>query len=117
MTESDDMIGMVLMPRGNVQEMLDIIVGSLDYGSGVLDQQQIEALRAAAELLGLDPMSATPSEYSKSYPHVYKAYFNTRINKVATVCKWCSGPSDAPWHLAEAADAAAGVDLSERDED
>lgn len=114
---SDDMTGMVLMPRGNVQELLDIIVGSLDYGSGFLDQEQIEILRAVAEMLGLDPMSATPSEYRKSYPHTYEAYFNTYINKEATVCKWCAHPSDAPWHLAEAADALAGVDLSERDED
>lgn len=93
-----DETGMVLMPRGNVQEMLDIIVGSLDYGSGFLDQEQIEILRAVAEMLGLDPMVATPSEYAKSYPHAFKAWISS-VNGPMTTCAKCSAVAAAPCHV------------------
>lgn len=93
-----DETGMVLMPRGNVQEMLDIIVGSLDYGSGFLDREQIEILRAVAEMLGLDPMTATPSNYAKSYPHAFQAWVSS-VNGPMLTCAHCSALVDAPWHV------------------
>lgn len=96
-----DETGMVLMPRGNVQEMFDIIVGSLDFGSDFLDQEQIEMLRSVAETLGLNPMAATPSKYSKSFPHAFNAYFNQVTNVTSTVCRWCGALPAEPWHLAE----------------
>jgi hypothetical protein len=115
MTEPDEPIGMFLIERGNLQALYDICVHSMDFGSGFLVDEEVQQLRAVAEVLGQDPMDATPSDFTKKYPHAYKAYFNTYINKEATVCKWCSGPSDAPWHQVDME--GAGVDLSERDED
>lgn len=97
----DNETGMVLMPRGNVQEMLDIITGSLDYGSDFLDQEQIETLRSVAEMLGLNPMAATPTKYSKFFPHACNTYFNKYINATSPVCRWCGALPSEPWHLAE----------------
>jgi len=39
---------------------LDIAIGSMDFGSGFLDNEEVEALRELAVLLGVDPWQATP---------------------------------------------------------
>jgi len=94
---SDD-TGMVLMPRGNVQDMFDIIVASLDFGSGFLDWQQIEMLRAVAVLLGVDPMMATPSEHARSYPHRFET--NSVWATAAPLrCRFCSQDSKHDCHV------------------
>lgn len=93
-----DETGMILMARGNVQEMFDIIVGSLDFGSGFLYEDQIQMLRAVAEQLGVNPMVATPSNYSKSYPHAFEAKVIPGGGEVTTWCKYCIELPDKPWH-------------------
>jgi len=105
----DPTLGMITVPRGNLQDMFDIIVGSLDFGSGFLDLEQVEMLRAVAVLLGVDPMKATPYDQTTRYPHPFVSAKD--INGVPTGrCRTCSRPADLPAH-------AAAVDLTERDED
>jgi len=93
-----DETGMILMPRGNVQDMFDIVVGSLDFGSGFLDQEQIEMLRSVAEQLGVNPMVATPYEHAKSYPHRFEPY-SIWATANPLVCRFCSSDSKAAWHM------------------
>jgi hypothetical protein len=50
----------ITIPRSIVQRLLDITIGSTDYCSGFLDDEEVEALRAVAVALGVDPMKATP---------------------------------------------------------
>lgn len=51
-----------------LQTVFDVAVNSLDFGSGFLDLREVCALRRIAELLGVDPIKATPgSDRSKFY--------------------------------------------------
>jgi hypothetical protein len=81
--------------RGNLQTLFDIIVASLDFGSGFLDQEQTEILRRTAEQLGVDPMEATPSEYRRSFPHA----FDDR--RSARCCYYCGCGPAVGWHEVE----------------
>ncbi len=105
----DPALGMITVPRGNVQDLFDIVTSSMDFGSGFLDVEQIEMLRGVAVLLGVDPMTATPFDQAYRYPHPFVS--SKDGNGVLTGrCRTCSRPADLPAH-------SAGVDLSERDED
>ena len=49
--------------KGDLRAVLDIATMSMDFGSGFLDNEQVEALRKLAEIIGLDPILATPSNF------------------------------------------------------
>lgn len=51
----------------HLQILFDALVQSMDFGSGFLDTEEVEALRAIAEDLGVDPMVATPSAFKAQY--------------------------------------------------
>jgi hypothetical protein len=59
----------IAIPAESLRALFDIAVGSLDFGSGFLDSQEVEHLRAVAVLLGIDPIEATPPEFKSQYPH------------------------------------------------
>ena len=66
--------------KGDLRALLDIASTSMDFGSGFLDDEAVEILRAAAVVLGVDPVQVTPSNHHcKYYPHVMKwsTYFGT----------------------------------------
>ncbi len=50
-----------------LKSVFDIAVGSLDFGSGFLDNDQVDDLREIAVLLGVDPVDATPGEHRARY--------------------------------------------------
>lgn len=56
---SDDEL--ISVPKSVLQAVLDSAVGSMDYGSGFLDEEEVSALRDVAVLLGVDPWTVTPS--------------------------------------------------------
>ena len=47
--------------------LFDTAVGSMDFGSGFLDDEEVAALREAAVLLGADPDEATPRNFRCKY--------------------------------------------------
>lgn len=51
------------MPLDMAQDLLDIIVRSLDFGSGFLDNDEVDQLRSLAVLIGVDPDLATPGNH------------------------------------------------------
>lgn len=56
MSEPDE----IQIHRSILQITFDTAVNSMDFGSGFLDEEEIEALRAVAVALGVDPKVATP---------------------------------------------------------
>jgi hypothetical protein len=50
-----------------VRAVFDVAVGSMDFSSGFLDQEEVDALRACAALLGVDPMVGTPEVFHCKY--------------------------------------------------
>lgn len=53
--------------KGDLRAVLDALVNSLDFGSGFLDNEQVEAMRAAAVALDIDPVNVTPRPFQCTY--------------------------------------------------
>ncbi|MFD6636726.1 hypothetical protein ACFWDN_12985 [Micromonospora chalcea] len=80
------------VPTVDLQYLFDMVVQSMDFGSGFMETDDVEVLRRFAVLLGVDPMKATPSEFRSQYPH--------RYDPGAWHCTVCSKREDHPVHEA-----------------
>jgi len=83
------------LPAQDLRDVFDIAVASMDFSSGFLDNREVDALRRIAVAIGVDPMSATPSNFVRSYPHAFRGVF---VNSGAFICRYCSGVADDAWH-------------------
>lgn len=73
----------VSIRKGDLRAIMDVGTMSMDFGSGFLDNEQVQALRKGAEILGIDPLVVTPSNFTCQYnpPHQWKEstyYYATR---------------------------------------
>lgn len=59
------------------QLLFDALVSSMDFGSGFLDTDTVNALRRLAVDLGVDPLVATPNEFRSQYPHPFTAGYDS----------------------------------------
>lgn len=66
----------ITIPKLTAQILFDAIAQSMDFGSGFLDTEEVEAMRGLAVALGIDPNKGTPSEFVKHYPHPFKPMTN-----------------------------------------
>lgn len=57
----------VSIRKGDLRAIMDVGTMSMDFGSGFLDNEQVEALRKGAVILGIDPMTVTPSNFTCTY--------------------------------------------------
>lgn len=64
----------VFVRREALQAILDLAVGSMDFGSGYWDHEDIVAAREIATTLGVDPLDVTPSDYRGHFEHTFKAH-------------------------------------------
>lgn len=117
----------ITIPKLTAQILFDALVQSMDFGSGFLDTEEVEALRAMAVALGVDPAVATPAEFTGNYQHQFKPMDQAMIYNVFkphvavntpagweterqgelpdfTPCmmgtwgRWCGKPQDDPIH-------------------
>lgn len=51
------------LPTEDLRVVFDTAVGSLDFASGFLDNDEVLALQRVAVVLGVDPMKATPHNF------------------------------------------------------
>jgi hypothetical protein len=92
--EHTDGVDPVPVPRLSVQILLDVVVSSLDFGSGMLDDEEVNALRGVAELLGIDPMIATPNNFRCKHDGGLHQWNTQQWGGCApgTVCMYCRTP-------------------------
>lgn len=66
----------ITIRKGDLRAVLDVATMSMDFGSGFLDNEQVEALRKLAAIIGLDPIIATPFNFVCQYRnrHTWKFY-------------------------------------------
>ena len=57
----------VSIRKGDLRAVLDVATMSMDFASGFLDNEQVEALRKIAEIIGINPLVATPSNFVCQY--------------------------------------------------
>lgn len=66
----------VTIRKGDLRAVMDVGTMSMDFASGFLDNEQVEALRKCAEILGIDPIVVTPSNFACQYngKHQWRRY-------------------------------------------
>lgn len=62
----------IIVDQATVQILFDIAINSLDFGSGWLDDEEVEALRECAVTLGVDPITATPDGFKCKYTNEHQ---------------------------------------------
>lgn len=73
---------LITIPKLTAQILFDALVHSMDFGSGFLDTEEVEALRGMAVALGVDPSEATPHEFKSGYPHAFEPMSEEIITRV-----------------------------------
>lgn len=61
----------ITIPVDTARILFDALSTSMDFGSGFLDTEEVEALRALAVAIGVDPTKGTPEEFAAGYPHAF----------------------------------------------
>jgi hypothetical protein len=61
--------------KGDLRAILDVASESMDFGSGFLDNEQVEALRKGAEILSFDPLAVTPTNFECQYTGTHEWKF------------------------------------------
>jgi hypothetical protein len=64
--------GQITISLETGQRLFDALITSMDFGSGFLETEDVEALRALAVSIGVDPEKGTPDEFIAQYPHQFK---------------------------------------------
>lgn len=90
----------VKVPLGLLQGIFDLAVGSMDFGSGFWDDDDVRIGREVAELIGVDPIEGTPEPYRKRIAHTFKPhqFYGGRI-----LCAHCHLEEGAEVHQPDAA--------------
>lgn len=70
--------------KGDLRAVLDVATMSMDFGSGFLDNEQVEALRKAADLLGIDLLVVTPHNFVCQYTGRHQWQFNADPSSFST---------------------------------
>lgn len=88
----------VTIPRLTLQIAFDSAVNSMNFGSGFLDREEVEALRAVAVVLGVDPKVATPrNHWCGYYEHLWQKRYGTHGNVIpGRHCPSCGKIEDEP---------------------
>jgi hypothetical protein len=106
------MTEMISISLEDARILYDLSVGGLGFGSGFFDTEDTECCRRLAVAIGLDPMEATPDEFTGTYKHVpapveRRFRVGGRLSvtgapvplyETRTVCKKCNAPIDAWVH-------------------
>lgn len=58
--------------KGDLRALLDTVTGSMDYGSGFLDNEEVEIIRAIAVMLDIDPNKVTPDNFWCQYSGLHR---------------------------------------------
>ena len=77
-----------------LRKLFDCAVGSMNFTSGMFDDEEVEALRSVATIIGVDPMVGTPDNYQCKYgrPHQRYTAWSGAIGKTTDVCMLCHKP-------------------------
>lgn len=101
--------------KEDLQALFDLVQGSMDWGSGFYDLDDVTAMMHIAPLLGLDEMDGVPSNLAGTVAHSYAerptpetTYGGVRVDRsgflvtakktVRLVCKYCSLQENAQIH-------------------
>lgn len=94
--------GTVTVPREMFAALVDMAVGTSDWGSGFLDSEEVEILRTAAGVLDIPARDVTPDNFLSEYadPLSEKEFKNLALFRL-----WVArGESTGPYYVKVIAD-------------
>lgn len=84
----------VTLERWMIQAAFDLVVNSMDFGSGFLSEEDVIAMRALAVAIGVDPTLATPGSEHAEYGDPCELFpidvGSQRHPEGTMVCRLCS---------------------------
>lgn len=80
----------------DLKAIFDLAVGSMNFGSGFLDGDEVAMLRRIAVVIGVDPWVATPRDFKHQFPHEF-----VMIGWNSVYCRECNRAVDHPSHKVE----------------
>lgn len=87
---SDDEV--MRVRREVLERLFDAVTNSMEFGSGLLETDDVMCMREVADLLGVDPMKGTPYEFAKRIKHPIEPQGKW------SYCRWCSLDANDPIH-------------------
>lgn len=57
--------------KGALQALFDLVVGSMNFGSGFYDKEEVDIIVAVARLLGVSDATAIPDDMKTTYPQLW----------------------------------------------
>jgi hypothetical protein len=97
---------LITIPKTTAQAVLDLATTTTDFHDNMLENHEVEALRALATALGADPATATPRRHVRNYPHPYRPFRDPhnadqalsirRVVAVQTADGWTTQRNDEP---------------------
>lgn len=78
----------ITLNKEDLQALFDLAVEGEGMMSGWWGQEEVNAARKIAVLLGVNPMAATPREFADRTRHDYEPVA-TGVGGIYTKCKWC----------------------------
>ena len=79
---------MIEIDENVLKVVFDVAVESMDFGSGFLCDEEVDALRACAVRLGVDPMVATPENFKCKFVGKHEPY-GEKFPNFANMCMHC----------------------------
>lgn len=78
----------------DLRALFDVIHGTMDFGSGFFDTDDVDLFRRIALMIGVDPKVATPDTFARQFVHDLEAtkdrlgrlIRNTRGEMMCAVC-------------------------------
>ena len=88
----------VSVRKGDLRAVLDVATQSMDFGSGFLDNEQVKALRKAAEILGIDQLIVTPANFVCQYKgrHEWREFEGRTTRWYCAICRHTSDDDQPP---------------------
>jgi hypothetical protein len=79
-----------------LKTIFDLATG-MDFGSGFLDKEEVDSLRAVAVILGIDPLLATPANVLCQYqPHQWRNVSWDNYPNIKSYCPHCNANRPEP---------------------
>lgn len=78
----------ITLPKVVLQAVFDIITGSMDFGSGFLDDEDQEHLVTLARAIGVDPMEGVQAQFRCKY----RGRAAGQAEPIHDLCDWYTDP-------------------------
>jgi hypothetical protein len=79
---------MIQVRKGDLRALLDLATGSMDFGSGFWNNEDVECARTIARLLDVRMCAVTPSNFQKTYEDTHRFEYFSHVSQLRRLPFW-----------------------------